>query len=772
MLKKILFFIQLITILIFVENCTPTHVDVSVIPKPVEVTTTSSSYVITQQTKVLIDNKNAELVNVAKYFTQLIQPATGFDLQVVDINNSNLSENVIIFTISDQVGDSEAYELNVTSEKIELSANSANGIFYGIQTIRQLLPPEIESTESVKEIKWEIHGVNIKDKPRFKWRGMQMDVSRHFFSVDDVKEFIDYLAMYKINTYHMHLTDDQGWRLEIKKYPKLTSQGAWRTHSNHDSTCIRLAEEDDSFKIPEKFYRTINGKTRYGGFYTQEEMKDIIKYAADRFITIVPEIDVPGHFKSATDNYPYLSCTEESGWGTNFSYPACLGKETTYEFIENILSEVSELFPSEYIHIGGDEVNIESWKECPLCQKEIRIHGLKNEHELQSHFNRRIEKFLESKGKKLMGWDEIVQGGLTENATVMWWRNWFPNAPQIAADAGSDVVISTNFELYFNGDYQFIPLKKVYNFDPLPKNFTDEQSKYIMGPHACLWAETIPSLKRLQFQTFPRITALSEIAWTPTRLKNWKDFKNRVSNEYEKWDVKNIFYHMPEITGLVDKWVFTDSAIVNLNIPLPDMEVRYSLDGSTPTKLSNLYSGPVTIKQACNFRVRAFRKHLFSEIFESEFEKQDYRESVDLFNPKSGIKQFYKKGRFERARDVDSTEYNSFSIVNEIGLGEHEDEEFFGLLFSGFIKIPETGIYTFYTSSDDGDVLFIGDRIVVDNDGSHATRRQSGMIALKEGFHPITVKFRQLGGGLALKAAIEGNGILERSIQQGDLYVK
>ena len=551
----------------------------------------------------------------------------------------------------------------------------------------------------------------------------------------------------------------------------MTQKGAWRTYNKNDSTCIRLAKEDDSFNIPQEYCKTINGEIWYGGFYSQKEMKELINYAENRFITIVPEIDVPGHFTSAIENYPYLSCTGEAGWGTLFSYPACLGKESTYKFIENVLSEVIDLFPSEYIHIGGDEVNMQSWKKCQLCQAEIKRLGLKDEHELQSHFNCQIEKFLQSKGKKLLGWDEIVQGGLSESATVMWWRNWANTAPYLAANAGNDIVISTCFELYFNGDYSFTPLNKVYNFNPVPVDFSAEQAQYILGAQACLWGETIPSLKRLQFQAFPRITALSEIAWTPNNLKDWDSFNIRVKNEFNRWDIMNVFYHMPPITGIADKWVFTDSTVIDLNIPIPDMQVYYTLDGSTPNKFSNLYSAPVLIKEPCKLRARVYRKHLFSEIFESEFEKQTYREPIELQQPKQGIQRFYCKGKFESARDVNSANSRTSSIVEEIGLGEYAGEKFFGLVFTGFIYIPETGIYTFYTTSDDGDVLYIGDEIVVDNDGSHESRERLGMIALKAGFHPVTIKFRQFENYIDLKVAVKGPGYEKRPIQLNDLFL-
>ena len=509
-MKRSLLFSFLIGILL--ASCsTPTFKpeQIALVPKPVNFTLNEQSFRITSKTAVVIQDESQ--MKAANYLVNMLNRAAGFDLSVSKENG----EKGIVFQNIEGLAP-EAYRLEVTPKQIIVKATGEAGFFYGVQSLRQLLPKEIESKNIVKA-DWLVPCTVIEDEPRFVWRGMHTDFSRHFFSLDEVKEFLDYMALYKLNTYHMHLTDDQGWRIEIKKYPLLTEKGAWRIESKHDVVCKEKAKKDESFKIDEDHYHKIDGKRMYGGYFTQEEIKEIVQYADERCITVVPEIDMPGHFKSAIDNYPYLSCTGEPGWGKTFSTPACLGKETTYEFVENILAEVAELFPCEYIHIGGDEVNIQSWTKCPKCQKEIRKNHLKDEHELQSHFNRRIEKFLHSKGKRLMGWDEIVEGGLSKDASMMWWRNWAPKMRHIAADNGSDMVITPDFEYYFDFMNEATPLKKVYNYEPVPADFTPAQAKHVLGVQANIWSEWIPNFKRLQYQTFPRMLGLAETGWSEER---------------------------------------------------------------------------------------------------------------------------------------------------------------------------------------------------------------------------------------------------------------
>ena len=341
------------------------------------------------------------------------------------------------------------------------------------------------------------------------------------------------------------------------------------------------------FTIDEQHYHSKDGRKMYGGFFTQEQIKEIVAYASERNITVIPEIDMPGHFKSAIDNYPFLSCTNEAGWGQSFSKPACLGKETSYEFVKNILKEIADLFPSEYIHIGGDEVNIKSWEVCANCQKVIKDNHLKDEHELQSFFNRDIEAFLKTKGKKLIGWDEIVEGGLSKDATMMWWRNWAPKMRNIAAENGNNMIITPDFEYYFDFTNEATPLDKVYNYEPIPESFTKEQSKYVLGVQANLWSERIPNFKRLQYQAFPRLLGLAESAWISKENKDFENFQNRMNLQYKRLDQLGINYYIPSVKGLANKIAFIDTATIVLESPLENMNVFYTLDGSTPTKKLN-----------------------------------------------------------------------------------------------------------------------------------------------------------------------------------------
>ena len=521
--------------------------DISIVPKPTNMVRGNGWFTFSKKTRMASDNDSQK--PAAKYLSDLFEKASGYALPNADIKNAN------ILFLKDETIKTEAYILEITPKRISIKASDAAGYFYAVQTIRQLLPASIETANSNAQ-KWLIPCVRINDQPRFSWRGMHMDFSRHFFGIEDVKTFLNYMALYKLNTYHMHLTDDQGWRIEIKKYPLLTEKGAWRIESSHDKACKELAKTDPSYTIDEQHYHNRDGERMYGGFFTQEQIKEIIAYAAERQIEVIPEIDMPGHFKSAIDNYPFLSCTNEAGWGEQFSIPACLGKETSYEFTKNILSEIINLFPSKYIHIGGDEVNIASWKACPRCQKAIKDNNLKNEHELQSFFNHDIEAFLNSKGKRLMGWDEIVEGGLSKDATMMWWRNWAPTMRNIAAENGNNMIITPCFEYYFDAANEITPFEKVYHYEPIPEEFTEDQAKFILGIQANLWAEMIPNFKRLEYQAFPRLLAMAETAWTSKNAKNYDNFQQRMPLQYNRLDALGIRYYIPPVSGLTDAAAF------------------------------------------------------------------------------------------------------------------------------------------------------------------------------------------------------------------------
>ena len=521
MYKKTLLLFLFFINLAFSQN------EIALIPQPSEIKLGEGNFVLNKKTIIQADVNSFE----AKYLQQAIKQQTGLDLKILPIV-TNVSKISLNFDLDAPAasGNKEPYNLTISDKSISINAEYNQGFFYGIQTLLQLIP-----FEKKKEIK--VPCLKIYDQPKYKWRGMHLDCSRHFFSKDFVKKYIDYLAMYKFNTFHWHLTDDQGWRIEIKKYPKLTEVGAWRNGS-------MIGRYDDK-KFDDK---------RYGGFYTQEEIKEIVAYATERHITIVPEIEMPGHAIAALAAYPEYSCTGgkfEVGkiWGV-YDDVFC-PKDETFAFLENILTEVIALFPSEYMHIGGDECPKTRWKVCPHCQKRMKEENLKDEHELQSYFIQRIEKFVNSKGRKIIGWDEILEGGLAPNAAVMSWRG--TEGGIAAAKQKHFVVMSPGSHCYFD-HYQdepknepiaiggFTPVEKVYAFNPTPKELTSEEAKYILGAQANVWTEYILSPEHVEYMIFPRIAALSEVLWGTSNPEKYLDFKNRLIQHFKIYDIKGINY--------------------------------------------------------------------------------------------------------------------------------------------------------------------------------------------------------------------------------------
>lgn len=709
--------------------------DISLIPKPTSFKLNESSFRFDSNTVMVVQDKSQQ--KAANYLKGLFSKAAGYNLDQV---TSTTNEAVIFETIDGLKNG--AYHLIITPTSINIIATEESGFFNAVQTIRQLLPVSIES-EIVISVNWDVPCVVIEDEPRFEWRGMHNDFSRHFIGIDEVKNFLDYMALYKLNTYHMHLTDDQGWRIEIKKYPLLTEKGAWRTPNNQDTICIERAQENKLYTIDEAKFKTIDGERKYGGFFTQEQIKEIVAYANDRCITVIPEVDMPGHFKAAIDNYPFLSCNEESGWDTVFTYPTCLGKDTTYEFMKNVLSEVVELFPTEYIHIGGDEVNIKSWETCPHCQKVITDNKLKDEHELQSFFNRDIEQFLHNKGKKLLGWDEIVEGGLTKDATVMWWRGWRPEAPKKAAENGNSVIITPTDAYYFDYLNEGNTLEKVYNYEPIPKDFTTEEANNVLGIQANLWSEWIPSFTRLQYQAFPRMLAVAENAWV-NQERDFKAFNGRVEKQYNRLDVLGIYYYIPTIKGLDKTIAMVDSTEVTLSLayPLDGVEIYYTTDGSIPTNKTNLYTKPFTVNDTIEIKARAYKGDIFNDIKKTKIEKKEYTEAISITPKEKGLKRFLISGKLKKVEDINLKKVTKWEAVDRVDLAEFIDKNPVNMIFSGYFHAEKDGIYQFETRSDGGDHLFIGDILVVDNSGWHGPRKRYGHVALKAGWHPITIKYR------------------------------
>jgi hexosaminidase len=490
-----------------------------VLPAPDAVKFNKGHFTLDKNTKIVIVTTNDEISHLAQYFTNQIQTLNKLTLSVLSASGS--TKNTIVLKTDYKSDKKEAYSLDISKNEVVINGASAAGLFYGIQTFLQLINPQHIGEHSIQ-----LACMEIKDEPAFAWRGMHLDVCRHFFPIEFVKKMIDMLAMLKMNTFHWHLTDDQGWRIEIKRYPKLTEIGGWR-----DETLIGHYTETG-----QKF-----DGIRYGGFYTQEQIKDVVKYAQSRYVTIVPEIEMPGHAVAALSAYPEYSCTGGpfkvyTTWGVSDDV-YCAGKEGTFEFLENILDEVTALFPGKYLHIGGDECPKTRWKACPACQKRIKDEGLKDELELQSYFVKRIERFVSSKGKNLIGWDEILEGGLPERATVMSWRGYEGGLE--AAQSGHDVVMTPGDFCYFD-KYQgkeneepltiggFLPLEKVYAFNPIPPALSKENTKHVLGAQANMWSEYLPNEKQVEYMVFPRLCAMAEILWTPRDKQNYMEFLPRL----------------------------------------------------------------------------------------------------------------------------------------------------------------------------------------------------------------------------------------------------
>jgi len=466
------------------------------------------------------------------------------EAQYLFIKNKNASKNFVHFLLDEKLSNDEAYKIEIKKNGITITSRDNKGAFYAIQTLRQLIPASFED-KTYPNTEISIKCQIIEDSPRFKYRGMHLDVGRHLFSVEFIKKYIDALAMLKFNTFHWHLTEDQGWRIEIKKYPKLNTIAAYR-----DSTLAGHYTDR-----PRKY-----DKTRYGGYYTQEQVKDVVNYALEREITIIPEIEMPGHSKAAIAAYPELGCTGENVnvatlWGV-FEDIYC-SKEETFNFLEDVIDEVAELFPGEYIHIGGDEAPKTRWEKCKNCQSVIKRENLKDEHELQSYFITRMEKYINSKGKKIIGWDEILEGGLAPNATVMSWRGTSGGIK--AANMKHDVIMTPNATCYLD-HYQskdkneplaiggYTPLEEIYNYEPIPEELDSESSKYIIGAQGNVWTEYMSTSEYVEYMVFPRIFALSEVVWSKNK-SNFEEFTSRVTSFFDRLDKLNINYstHLEKI---------------------------------------------------------------------------------------------------------------------------------------------------------------------------------------------------------------------------------
>lgn len=578
---------------------------INVIPQPNNCQLKDEGFLFDANTEWIVETEAQALL--LKDIVELFRVSANYQYEVQVRGKAR--RNYIAFQ-TDPALEAEAYDLDVSEKTIIIKASEEKGFYYALQTLKQLLPIELLNGTFVKEMTWNVPGIEIKDSPRFGYRGFMLDVSRYFMPKKDLLRLIDYLSLHKINYLHLHLVDDNGWRLEIKQYPALTDVGAWRV----DRHAFFSMRQNPEYKEP----------TPVGGYYTQEDIKEIVAYAQQHFVEIIPEIEMPAHTNSSLAAYPGLACpvVQESisvlpgGGGKNASIIYCAGNEKVFNFLEAVIDEVVELFPGEYIHIGGDEAQKKHWEKCPLCQERMKKEALDSEEALQGYFIERMAKYIQSKGKKVMGWDELTNSKVPAGTTVMGWRG-MGQAALKAADQGNPIIMTPARALYFiryQGPQWFEPytyfgnntLKDVYEYDPL-EQMNEQQAKHLEGIQGCLWSEFVSSPQDAEYLIFPRLAALAESAWTNDDQKDWSGFVGRMDKLLEMYDAKNINYatSMNNLFHLVKP---VDSQLqVELSCIRPDVEIRYTLNGTMPDSFSSLYDGPFNIMPAVCVRAAAFK---------------------------------------------------------------------------------------------------------------------------------------------------------------------
>lgn len=647
-------------------------------------------------------------------------------------------------------GTPESYRLDVANDGVSIVGADSAGLFYGLQTLRQL----IEAGPTVRAI-------HVEDAPRFRYRGMHLDVARHFMPVEFVKRYIDLMSRYKLNTFHWHLTDDQGWRIEIGKYPRLTEVGGCRSET----------------MVARNFTPYVGDRTPLCGFYTQDQVRDVVEYARRRHVTVIPEIEMPGHAKAVLAAYPQFACTPgpfevRTTWGVDDD--VFCPSEATFAFIDDVLAEVAPLFPGKYIHIGGDEVPKTRWRQSALAQEVMRRENLANPEALQSWFIRRVERMVIARGKRLIGWDEILEGGLAPEATVMSWRG---SAGGIAAAReGHDVIMSPNSHLYFDA-YQgdplfeplniggFLPLQRVYEFEPIPDSLTAQQGRHILGAQANVWTEYLKTPALVEYMAYPRALALAEVVWSPRQSRSWTSFSARLPHALRSLDRLGVGYRLPDVDGLNgDRLTLGSSVTVSLSTLIPDGVIRYTTDGSDPNLTSQPYRSPFTLAvddSGARVTARGFaRDGRMSAPRTATFKRTALMPATTIATGDlmPGLRYDYHEVSVRRAAQLDTAPVVRTATVTVVERRGDERAERYGIRLTGFLRVPESGLYEFALTSDDGSTLSIGDRMVVDNDGFHGAEEKIGMIALARGAHPFLVRFLQATGGAALSLRMRRDG--------------
>jgi hexosaminidase len=721
--------------------------NMGIIPAPVIVQKQAGTFTLSQETVIQADTLTNKAV---QFLTGYLQNKYMLKNKLQLYTGTAAANAIILTSTGTENLPAEGYRLTIAPNQITVAGKGA-GLFYGIQTLIQLLPLERAATAKIP-------CARIEDYPRFGYRGMHLDVSRHFFPVEFVKRYLDLMATYKLNTFHWHLTDDQGWRIEIKKYPRLTQVGSQRAQSLIGNYHDRMPQVFDN--------------TPYGGFYTQDQIRDVIQYAASKYITIVPEIEMPGHAMAALAAYPELSCNVNleykvaETWGV-FNNIFC-PTDKTFNFLQDVLTEVIDLFPSKYIHIGGDEAPKVVWKSSAEAQAMIKRLKLKDEHGLQSYFIQRIEKFVNSKGRSIIGWDEILEGGLAPNATVMSWRG---EAGGIAAAKQGHKVIMTpsSSGLYLDhsqarsdleplGIGGFTPLSKTYAYNPLTPALTPEQQKFIIGVQANLWTEYITTEAKAEYMLLPRMMALSEVSWTQLAKKNYTDFAaTRLPGHLAWLDANKINYRVPVAIGAKDTSFTAPQLVVSLKEPVAGSKIYYTIDGYTPSEKDITYNRPVTYPIPPNEYLELKTIVITpsgkrSLVTTTKVYNRTALPPVSYSGTKPGVKYELVGGLFTSTGQLDGARVLDTGVVKTFNTAAFKKaNRTFGVTYEGYFNVDADGKYLFSTQSDDGSVIYIDDQLVVDNDGKHSLYEQTGEVLLQKGLHKFTLKYFEGGAFSTLR---------------------
>lgn len=606
-------------VLLIGSACSPSvQPEVALVPHPAQLEVKKGVFQLSASTQ-LVRSDQGKFDNEAAFLQSTLTEMLGSEI------SENEGENVLELVYSDQLTQPESYQMEVTEDKISLIAGDAAGMFYAMETLRQLMPAELEGEKTAAEIP--IPTLAMSDQPSIGWRGMHLDVSRHFFSMDYLHRYVDLLALYKMNKLHLHLTDDQGWRLEIKKYPSLTEESAWRTFNNQDSVCFERAKEDPRFNLEPKHLRERNGVTEYGGFYTQDEMRELVKYAQSRHIEIIPEIDMPGHMMAAIKVYPELACTGSAGWGKVFSTPLCPGNEKVYEFVEGVLTEVMDIFPSKFIHIGADEVEKSTWEESKSCQALMAAEGMTDVEELQSYFVNRVTDFIKSKGKEVIVWDDAIHPGVDSTLFAMYWRNWAGGVQNRVAENGNRMIYTPGNPMYFSRlDAQMYP---IYHFEFFGSKYAADKQHLAYWIQACVWTETVPSEALADAIIFPKLLALSERAWSPREVHHWDGFKERLQSQLKRLDQLGVKYTY-DVTKELTPFMKVDTVKQQIGIVLESELVKptvyYTTDGTEPTTASTRYEGEFYVSGSATVKAAIFEDGQIQEPVLSR--KVDYHQAI------------------------------------------------------------------------------------------------------------------------------------------------